>query len=257
MTTRILAIIQLSITFSLLLWHASAPFMGAHYAYKKEAGLYDALIHGEHRKRFEALPPERSRAFLEERERLKKSFEKPFFEKLLLSFKEIAALPLFFLIWLLLSVPVCILALKKAEAAPAAAWLLPLVAASYALDNHYFAGDPRPSREERLFPSEQALVPDLKGSVFEQQQQLKRAWRRHLAKHWAPEGEVEQRAEAGAFAFMMARLEALKEERRSAAEGASKKGAPLLALFVVWNLLLAAGTGREVRAQSAVKIRDA
>ena len=238
---RIFAILQLCIAFSILLWHASYPFMGELFEVKSKMLIYQAVMGTKdesNRIRFGNLPEKEQQKLLEGYQHFQEKLEKTFYEKLKQSLKKILNLPTFELAWLFFSVILAIMLLKKIEGAKEALWILPLLVFAYAGENRGLS--PRIlSDDQKLFPSEELIVEKyldvpFSQNVFEQKEQLKKGWDAYLIKEWAPEGGNEQ---DGLFAFNLERVKILAREKpvtRTQPDSLS-----LLAIYLGWNISFA------------------
>lgn len=248
---RVIAIIQLCLAFTVVMWSAGYPFMGELFAVKSKLLLYDNVIGNA--ERFAQLPAEQQTQLIQSREELQKRTEVPFMSKLAQSLRIMAVqIPPFELTWIFFSIVIALMLLMKIEGALHAVWLLPLIASVYAIDNHLYGVVPAMSDEAKLFPTEEVLVRDyVKGdfsaNIFEQQQQLMRAWETYLVAEWAHEQPAEEavvfsgQVEKGNYAFTVARIQKLPQDRRQqdAAYFRMKQPFSILALYIVWNLFFA------------------
>lgn len=258
---RVFAIIQLCLAFTVILWNASQPFAGEFFALKSRLLLYedamgvasasaeqkDRLLRN--KERFQALPDSHQQQLKAEAAALQRALGRSFWSKLadaadFFLFK----IPLYERAWLILSVILPILLLKRVEGASLAVWLLPCVAACYAIDSTLYGLPGAPSLEQRLFPSEQTLVEThiggpLSDSLLEQQKQLASGWKHYLVLNWAntqPSSDpavFEIQAEEGAFAFTLARLGAQSLE--IPANRNPRQPLLFLLIYFVWNTLFA------------------
>ena len=233
---RVAAILQLCLAFTIVLWYASQPFLGDLFAIRSKMVVYDYVMI-QHRTQFNQLPLSQQDRITEEYAALHHQLQTPFLEKLKHTFTDLLGIPPFELAWLCLSIVVPIMLLKRLEGAVQAVWLLPLLAAAYAVDNRLHAIPLSPSAEEKLFPSEATLVAHylqepFSKNIFEQREQLKKSWETYLIDQWS--GEIHT-LEQGEFAFHVARLEAMKTEKASR----HQEGLILLAGYLFWNLSIA------------------
>lgn len=222
---RVMVIIQLSLAFSTLLWLVSQPFLGDLFRIKSQMLIYQDVMGI-------SLSEER----IVEQNRLKRNAEKyanlpsvnkeliqkkykALQEKLSLSASEklenllhlfIHKTSPFEIAWIILSVLISILILKKNEGAHHASWMLPGLALffliSYQGDNNSF------EKEISPFPSEQEIVEHylqapLDKDILKQREQLLEGWHLYLIKEWAREtpsknSEIFQnQVEKGEFMF--------------------------------------------------------
>jgi hypothetical protein len=274
---RVMAIVQLCLAFTVILWNASQPFMGELFDLKsKQLLVYDVMgIPSEHLSgslaeiaktkkdrlernamRFQALPATRQQEIAKLSNQWQQELQRTFLDKLQRSFHVLAFdIPPFEQAWLLLSLAVPILLLKRIEGAKYVVWLLPLTTLLYAVDNRWHAVSAI-SAEAQLFPTEQTLIQQyikepLDKDVFGQKSQLMQGWKRYLVIEWGKETPVKEpklfegQAEKGEFVFNLARLDAKKADRGG--DAISKNRRPpqnpeslsVLAIYLFWNLSLA------------------
>lgn len=274
---RVMAIIQLCLAFSVILWNASQPFMGELFELKsKQLLAYDVMgISSEHLSgsmaeiaktkkerlerntaRFQALPLAKQQTIANQSAQWQHELQRSFLDKLKRSFYGLAfGIPPFKQVWLLLSLVVPVLLLKRVEGARYVLWLLPLATMLYAVENRWH-GISSNSVESQLFPKEQVLIRNyiegpLRGNIFEQQSQLMHGWKHYLVTEWAKESPFsepelfEEQAEKGEFAFNLARLAAKKTDERSeevdrvGRQRETQKPLSVLAVYLFWNLSFA------------------
>jgi hypothetical protein len=268
---RVLAILQLCIAFTILIASASHPFIGELFAQKSQTLLYHNVMgnnvlsekignaNPKYREllkmnaiRFEKLPESQKTNIIEQYDALQAKSEKPFLTKLWHSIKIlILDLPAFERAWLVLTVIISIMLLKRVEGSAKAAWLLPIVALLYALNNYAYGEKQLPTADSKLFPSEQIIVQEylkepLSQNILEQQPQLLKGWNNYLIKNWAhqiPSEDLDafsKQAEEGEYAFNVARLEAIANQpRQDRSVFHQRESVLLLALYVLWNLYFA------------------
>lgn len=272
-TARVLAIVQLSLAFSLLLWHAFQPFMGDLFNYKSRILLIETVEgqgllaqraaaelgadHAEqlerNRKRFAALPDSTKKLLSDLHTSWEKKLQLPVWKQVCRAIKRVAmGTSLWEQTWISLSIAICLLLLLKIEGAVHACWLLPLVTLFYGIDvwQHPIAKNTAP--DEALFPTEQQIFEEYlyeepAFSPLEQQNQLTRGWHLYLVKEWAPaveegEGEGEnlsfnQKVEDGEFAFQVARLELMALYPPSNDD--ERQPLSLIAIYILWNFFFA------------------
>lgn len=272
---RVMAILQLCLAFIVILWNASQPFMGDLFELKsKQLLVYDVMgVPAEqlggtlaeiaktkkdrlerNAARFQNLPLAQQQEIAKLSDHWQHELKRTFLDKLKRSFYVLAfGIPPFEQVWLLLSIAVPILLLKKVEGATVVVWLLPLVTLLYALDNRWH-GISGTSAEEELFPSENTLVADyleepLSADIFAQQTQLLHGWQRYLIIEWgketpaAEQAAFEKQAENGEFAFNIARLRTKSEDAglfdHPHRQPQKQESLSVLAIYLFWNLLLA------------------
>lgn len=236
---RVFAILQLCLAFTLLLWYASQPFMGDLFRVRSQMLIYQAILNDT--VRFSALSAEEQTALIEQYSALQNQLEVPFPTKIGQALAIILKLPAFKLAWLILSCILPILLLKKVEGAASALWLLPLLTAAFALDNRLTTFPRKPTAEERLFPTEKALVDGYLDESTDaltgvHQEQLRKAWANYLTREWAPKSDPTP--EAGFFAFNKARALALTPSLSHP----YRESGFWLTLYFMWNLAFAGTT---------------
>lgn len=263
---RICAILQLCIAFTMILWYASQPFVGEIFTTKSRLLFYqDAMGIPSHDNlpsdklarlarnaaRFQALSPSQQSQLLDQYSSIEQQLHRSFWSKLA-SIVHIFTYQLspYELLWLILSLIIPILLLKRVEGAAQAVWLLPLLAALYAADNRWYGHLATPSAESRLFPTEHKLIErygtgPLSDNILEQQAQLVDAWNRYLINDWAKQSPSTnpaifiQQAEEGEFAFTLARIERRWQPNTTAIRHDAQQPLALLALYFFWNAYFA------------------
>lgn len=264
---RFCAILQLCIAFTLLLWYISQPFVGEIFTIKSRLLFYQDVMGippNDHLSpdrlerlkrnadRFHALPPAKQVLLSQEMAAIQSEFQRSFWSKLDSVFRIfVFHLSGYEILWLLFSIIIPIMLLKRVEGAAQAVWLLPLLVALYAADNRYYGHPVSPSADALLFPSEQELVAGyvdgaLSQNVFEQQEQLMLGWQRFLVKHWtkqtpsADPAVLAIQAEEGEYAFTLERLR-LRALQGNAVNSRRHDQQPLalLAFYFFWNAFFA------------------
>lgn len=238
---RLMAIIQLCLAFSLLFWNLISPFMKEAFESKKQSSLYQSII--DHETSIE----KRNLLVQKNRELQSLSAMKSFKSQPI----EVA--------WIVLSIAISIMLLKKNPNALRAVWLLPLITGAYVADNLYFGIENRTSRESLLFPSEGAILSEpLSPNILDQKRQLEEGWNRYLVKNWANGNPYEENLqfqenlEKGKHAFNIARFDAFIEDRFEALSNTKTIRQPILTLlaYFLWNLLFA-------MVSNSIKYKDA
>lgn len=248
---RVAAIVQLCLAFTLLAWQGSLPFMGELFATKSRLLVYQHVLGKKlesHAERFAALPERTREKILRDYDILQRQLDTPLLTKIQRALKGLWDLPILEKAWIAFAVLIPILLLKRVEGSHQIVWILPLLTLAYAIENHWQGLPVSPTAEQRLFPSEAVILQDyvgepLKPSISEQQKQLLQGWENYLVREWAREAPAEdpqhfrQQVERGDFAFNLARLDAIKNQRASR----TRKQEPisLLALYLFWNLSFA------------------
>ena len=268
MPARVCAILQLCLAFSAFLWVASEPFVGEIFAVKSHLLYYqDVMGVSSHvnmddekrsrlernEQRFARLPVEEQKVLKGDYDDLQGLLQRTFLDKMLRVVKLFTSyLSGYELAWIILSIVLSIMVLKKVEGAAEAVWLLPLLVAAYAVDLRYAGKAARLEGDERLFPKETELVAQyigssLDGDLFEQQKQLRMAWKKYLAGHWAKMEpgvgeELDKQAEEGEFYFTLARIKARRDMAtpvRLLERAPSPPSLLLLVVYFFWNTYFA------------------
>ena len=136
------------------------------------------------------MPDEQKEQLKSELKDLQEHLGESFFKKSSKAFSILFfEMPIYERLWLLLSLIVPIMLLKKVDGAAQLVWLLPLLAAFYAFDNRWHGSSPAPASDYQLFPTEKTLVENylnepLSPNIFEQQGQLQKAWKEYLIQVW-------------------------------------------------------------------------
>jgi len=248
---RVLTIIHLCLAMILLTWFASYPFLGQRFALMQKlflvhnvTGNQELLSYVSDVKKvntsstllethdlFQNLPSEEKNRIHRDREWLEKKLASPLPLKLKelkdLFFHELSP---YLLAWIVFSIAICFLILFGIHGSEAAVWLLPLLAAIYAVHSLYFAPVKPPSPAEGLFPSRELLqhYADKEGSP-------EKGWKAFLIDNWSDD----QTLVSGKFHF---HLEWLKKSREDSAYSTSptfhhREPIFLLLLFFGWNLV--------------------
>ncbi len=232
---RVLAIIQLCIVFSYVIWVGGHPFLGEVYDVKAGKLRYETVMDDE---RYEFLPLEErfllEGKYMELQKRLEVSFADRFIRSMEIL---LVGLPVFTRAWVLLSVVIPICLLLRVEGSRRVVWLIPIVVFLGYLDRG--SDGVGRNRDELLFPSESSLIERygsgaLTGGILEQRRQLEEAWGRYLVVEWANE-EIsleshifEEQKVKGGFNFNLERLQNLSE-------GGPNVGRNWL-MYLIWNL---------------------
>jgi len=247
---RTLAIIQLCLIFTLASLLGGYPFMGELFAIKSKSALYTYVMGSPE---YASLPQQKQSEIKAAYDTLQEQTSRPFLSKMgdsiRILFFDISP---FALAWMVFALAISLMILLKVEGARRAAWLLPVIAAAYGIDN-MMNGTALPERADSvLFPSESVIVDNylrepLDGDIFKQRDQLMRGWNLYLVKEWAKETpsadtqEMTKQVEKGTFAFTLARAEKIRDnEETTPYSGMRQKEALLLLLlYVGWNLYFA------------------
>lgn len=223
--------------------------MGEHFAIKSKTALYTHVMDSPS---FASLPLRKQSTIQSSYADLQKQASRSF----LLKMKDSIHILLFdispfTLAWIVFSLIIPLFILLKIEGGRQIAWILPVIALAYGIDNIQ-NGNSSISPDAILFPSEQLIVDSylkepLGTSIATQEQQLRKGWNLYLVKHWTdavPSSNKEtfaQQVEQGNFAFTLARLDKLQETQTAASFSGMRQKEPilLLILYFVWNLFFA------------------
>lgn len=244
---RIMAILQLCIALTVLLANLGSPFLQELFDIKEKELLFEAVQNSPYYSTLDEAEKggvERAHSALMDKKR------RPLLRKSGDSIRRLFVhMPPFKLAWLILSLIVPVMLLKKREGAKQALWLLPLVTLCYTLDNQIFYKNPPASREEALFPTEAALVKSylknaLPPSLEEQKSALKRAFELYLIDNWSRDNRPKAEAPSGgieraSLAFNIARIEAKIADEINSPPYEWRQHPILLAIYLLWNLTLA------------------
>ncbi len=261
---RLMAIGQLCLAFSLMLWYVIQPFMGEYFSLRSRMLLYEYVMgtsdilksrKGQEEKierqtkRFQQLVESEQQLVKTAYQQLQAYAKRPTFQKLKDGIQTlIQKIPPFEQAWIFFSITIAILILLKVEGAQSAAWLLPLIVLAYAVDNQLTGKSPSPHPDSTLFPTEERIIEHYLNEPFsssprQQKEQLEKGWKRYLIENWSTnhtENE-EVRVEEGEFRFTLARLNLLHGQPRTEwLNNFHKKLGPFfLFLFLLWNVLFA------------------
>lgn len=267
---RVLAIIQLSLAFTVFLWYMSLPFMGETFAFKSKSTIYHTVMGkgnssfnaslleeklNRHKERFDTLSPEDRKIVLDGYKHLIEESGKSFFNKFARSiYIVLFGIPTFEMAWMCLSFIISFMLLLKIPSAKEAVWLLPLVTVAFVFNQ------PEKSTvaDNVFFPSESYIVSKyvkepLSGDVFLQQKQLQEGWHRYLASEWAGKTldlNFDRQVEQGEFNFYLAQVKANAGKETLKADLALPKSSLILSLYMLWNFVFAFITSRS----SAIKV---
>lgn len=268
---RFIAIAQLCLAFSLMLWYVVQPFMGEYFALRSRMLLYeyimgtsDILKNRQDQKdklkrqsqRFGQLPLAEQQLLQEDYHQLQTIAGRSFFKKIEGGLKVlIQGIPPFEQAWIFFSITIAILILLKREGAKEAAWLLPLIVIAYAVDNQFTGKVSLPFPDEALFPTEEIIFhhylhEPLASTPLQQKEQLERGWAFYLIQNWASqknEGDKNVLEEAE-FNFTLARLKLLHIQSHSdwLFPFQEKLSWFSLSLYFLWNGLFAWVVSRSV-----------
>jgi hypothetical protein len=263
---RLMAILQLCLAFSLILWSLSQPFMGEYFTIRSRLLLYDYVMGSsdilknregqevklEHnREWFEQLDPQIKDPLMKHYQEIQTYGQRPTWFKIGQGFEYLLReVPLFEQGWLFLSIVVSVLILLKIEGAKEAAWLLPLLVLAYGINNQLYDSLPSLPVDTYLFPTEKEVISHyldkpLANTVTEQKEQLEKGWQAYLLKNWLPffakNMSDSLQIEASEFTFTLARLEVLQEQplREWLLPKPVRLHLMIVAIYILWNCLFA------------------
>ncbi len=239
---RCLAIMQLCLAFTVTLSILCQPYLGDLFELKREKNLFEAVFSQKHL--FTELSQAEQLSIQAKYEALLEKGHASFIDKgkkgIIYLFIETSP---FKKAWILFSIVLSVMLLKKQDNAIAACWLLPFSVLAFAAENAQLPS--KISREERLFPTEAYLLEHyvnapLSSGIGAQKDQLTDAWEKYLIQEWALKtpstiySVYEQQKIEGFFQFSVARIASL--EKSSAKE---KTSFMALLAYMGWNLFFA------------------
>lgn len=249
MLKRILVILQLCISFSMLLYFLGYPFFGSHFFYQSEQLLIESAM-GEQAllskiapekalqakeiasyktRGFSQLLPDEKSLVLRRKKAVNDYFSLSPLEKIAQGFKLFTFIPLALLCWMLLAIVLSVLLLLKNKRAPQLLFLLPLFAGIYGVTNFLSGNYPA---EMELFPSEIELAQLAPG------EEVKAAWDKYLIEHWGKPNENAQ--EQLALAEQKFQVLWLEKKAGDPSSSFTERVHPyLLLFFFLWNLFFA------------------
>lgn len=256
---RVIAIIQLCIAFTAILWNGGVPFMERLFQVKSQVLLYDHVLSQSHKYvSDEEIQPVRIHY-----EKVKKIAKIGFWDKLRESFRILLfELHPYEKAWIFFSVLIPILLLKKVEGAQYAVWILPLVVGVYCVENSVHGTPRMPSKEVLLFPKEEYLIKHylkepLSQDILAQHDQLQKAWNMYLIQEWAKETPKEEKFQEqikkGDFFFTLERIKNLPSIETKWRE---KHSIIFLGFHFLWHLLVAWVSYRALKRASKVLVTD-
>lgn len=276
-TQRLLAIIQLCLAFSLILWYATQPFMGEYFQVKSRMLLYEYVLGTSNQpsqkdklvrnsERFNLLSDAEKKELINDYEQLSHYSMRSTSVKILDGIKTlILYIPPFELAWIVSATLLSILILLKYEGAKQAAWLLPLITLVYAINNQWLGHLPQPTPDEELIPSEQEIIRDYIKEPFpttiqEQQNALQEGWNNYLVDKWSSKMNLkkEELIEEGEFNFTLARIKKLSSQPYSQLSTSfNQKASPvLLVLYLLWNIFFAWKMNKPLQKLIVSKIKN-
>jgi len=261
---RFLVIIQLCFAFSLFLWFLVQPFMGEYFSlrsrmlfYEYVMGTSDLLKKQEDQKnklennkmRFTKLPEFEKERIAQNYQILQDYAQRPASVKTLDGIKILFFyIPIFQLAWIFFALTIGVLLLLNKPGARQAAWLLPVLAFCYGIDNYQNGQVLAPSADQIIFPSEKELLQDYvayqaNDENLSSHENLKKAWHYYLIAHWSQEkGENQkEQLEEAEFHFTKARLLLMQKEnpQQWIISLRERTNGWLLMLYFIWNIYFA------------------
>ncbi len=258
---KLLAILQLCIVLSYMLWIFGWPFLGEVFTHRSRELIFQTTMgRGElavkylsetqretNQARFSTLPVKQQQLIQKASQIQAQDLSRPFLIKIFSGIKGILELPPLFIAWLVFGLLLPIWVLKAKSWIRSAVWLLPFITLLYAIDNRQF-GRTLIDPETSLYPAEETLIAKygngkLSPGIVEQHTELKEAWDRYLVAEWTKNtAEMqEDKLQAANYYFQAARAERIAnapipslQEKFSA-----KHSIWLLGAFLFWNLLFA------------------
>ncbi len=258
---KLLAILQLCIVLSYMLWIFGWPFLGEVFTHRSRELVFQTVMgRGElavkylgeaqreaNQARFATLPVEQQQLIQRASQIQAQDLSRPFLIKIFSGVQGILELPPLFIAWLVFGLLLPIWVLKAKPWIRGAVWLLPFITLLYAIDNRQFGGeliDP----EASLYPAEESLIVNygngrLSTSIAEQHVELKEAWDRYLVAEWSKNAAepYEDKLQAGNYYFQAARAERIAAAPIPSLQKkfSAKDSFWLLGVFLFWNLLFA------------------
>lgn len=258
---RFLIIIQLCLAFSLILWYAFQPFMGEYFALRSRMLLYEYVLGtsdivknkmqqadklNRNARRFAELKEADRDVIKQDYQQWQNYAQRSAWAKILDGMKVLfLRIPPFQLAWMFFAAVICILLLLRKSEAKLAAWLLPIIALAYAVDNQASGYELLKMPDEVLFPSESVIVNEYLHATDKlgiSKDQLQEGWENYLVANWGGSGEVKaDKLEEAEFNFTVARLMLLKEQPPNIWLASFHEKSPLwlLALYFLWNVYFA------------------
>lgn len=278
---RVLAIINLCLTFTLLIWCLANPFLSKYFDIKSKTLLYQFVI-GESKsfenidknknvlqsslaernyQKFKDLPFEKQKNLLNEFKNLHTPLQLNFFEKCAVAIRHlIEEVPPLKLSWIFFSIVITILALKKVEGAKEVIWILPAIAICYLISISFNQNEINSVKKEKdIFPSEKYLINrylngTLSSGIVQQRSELLRGWQLYLIEEWSgmklSEEDLtnpiifQKGVEEGEYRFTLARIE-LSKDLETNIKKREVESSVLVGMYVIWNLIFAFTIGRK------------
>lgn len=257
---RFLVILQLCFAFSAAIWYATQPFMGEYFSLRSRMLIHEYVMgksdllknqkqQGDklerNAERFSLLPAADQKAIVDDYRQLQNFAQRPALAKILDGVRILLLnVPPFQLAWIFFSALIGILALLKVPGAKNAAWVLPLIALAFAVDNRLTGHTAMPPPDTSLFPDEHLIVQEYLSPARELSQEgLQEGWNNYLIAHWSSPEQISQseQLESAEFNFTRARLMRMINQPPNSwlASFDEKSSLGLLGLYFGWNLYFA------------------
>jgi uncharacterized membrane protein YqaE (UPF0057 family) len=159
--------------------------------------------------------------------------------------------PLFEKMWIVFSIILPVMALKKREGIQQAIWILPLLTMIYCIDNQKYGMSQREPADRKLFPSEKELLgryikEPFQENILSQHKQLREGWEYYLIENWAKEepsldkNARKAQVQRADLEFSLARLRLSPLHMPSFREIFYKRQSlGFLVMYMIWNILVA------------------
>lgn len=263
MFQRILIILHLCLTFSILLYLFVFPFLGAHFSIRSDLLIIESALGKSNlleaispdqakqlssnlaykRQNFPSLSIEDQRFLLGMEAELHREMNLSFSLRIERFIEMLISIPLVLWGWIALSLYLSVQLLRGKTVASWAIWALPLLASLYGIENAYRG---KLSPLEQLIPGESALLgektaDDMEGLswIEREQARLDAAWKHFLVANYGKASiETKEKREAIAeMNFQIAWAKLLPKERFFPLQ--EKHSLFAIVLFVGWNLFFA------------------
>ncbi|MDP1880845.1 MAG: hypothetical protein Q8K60_07885 [Parachlamydiaceae bacterium] len=249
---RIFAIIQLCLSFSLMIWCLFQPFVGEYFNLKTRMLPYEYVLgaqktNGNNVLLFQNMNENDRELMKTDYHKILKYSQRSFFKKIYDGIIYFAfEVPPFELAWIFFSIVIAILILLQKEGSKSLSWLLPIIAIGLVVDDFQSDQKINSSSDLILFPTEKQLIDEGYIQNFqhvnwmEQKNQLTQGWQNYLIDKWSSPQD-ENRLEKAEFNFNVARLKLFHEEpfQNWIKPKNEKLSLILIVLFMFWNILFA------------------
>lgn len=259
---RFLIIMQLCFAFSVILWYATQPFMGEYFSLRSRMLLYEYVMGNSdflkkqthvsdklerNAQRFENLDLSQREAIKDGYRNLQAYAQRSPLSKILDGMKILfLRIPTFQMAWVVFATIIGIMLLLNKPGAKHAAWILPLIAIVYAIDNQSTGLTPMVEPDAGLFPSENVIVQEYlpsQSGIMVDKNLLQQGWNNYLVVNWSPEDSlsIPDKLESAEFNFTAARLMLLYKEAPNHWLNSlrEKSSYLLLSIYFIWNLFFA------------------